>query len=183
VLKMTPAIVGRLFPLILALLALIPLPAAAADSAHFFDSSLGDFKAELDGALKENKQGLLLMFEVEGCPFCRKMKEQVLSRDEVQAYYRKYFAIVAVDVLGSLTISDFAGQSMTEKSFARAMKVRGTPTFLFIGPDGKEMARYVGATRDTREFMELGRFVVEGHWRTQEFRQFYPRTQPESRKP
>jgi hypothetical protein len=31
--------------------------------------------------------------------------------------------------------------------------------------------------------MELGRFVADGHWRKQDFAQFYRNTQPEGRKP
>lgn len=158
-------------------------PVAMAGAGGFFDSSLGDFRAELATALKEGKQGVLLMFEAEACPYCRKMKEQVLNRPEVQSYYHKHFATFSVDVLGSIPVQDFSGHALTEKNFAREQRVRGTPTFLFVGADGKELARYTGATRDAREFMELGRFVVDGHWRQQDFKQFYRNQQPESKKP
>lgn len=164
----------RFVPLLLLFVALLPLPAKAADASQFFDQSLGDFKAELADALKEGKKGMLVMFEAEDCPFCRMMKAQILNRGEVQAYFRKHFAVVAVDVLGSVTITDFAGKAQTEKEFARNIKLRGTPTFIFYGPGGKEMARYVGATKDVKEFMELGRYVAEGHWQKQGFGQFYP---------
>lgn len=163
-----------LFAVFLTVLAVLSLPARAGDASQFFDPSLGDFKSELADALKAGKKGMLVMFEAEDCPFCRMMKAQVLNRDDVQAYYRKHFSIVAVDVLGSVAITDFAGKNLAEKDFARSIKLRGTPTFIFFGPGGKEMARYVGATRDAKEFMELGRFVAEGHWQTTGFGQFYP---------
>lgn len=172
-----------ILPVFLAALSWALAPAAVADAGSFFDPSLGDFKAELATASKEGKQGVLLMFEAAGCPYCRKMKEQVLNRPEVQAYYRKHFVNFSVNVLGSVTVTDFAGRSATEKSFAREQRVRGTPTFIFVGADGKEMTRYSGATRDVREFMELGRFVAEGHWRKQDFQQFYRNPQPEGRRP
>lgn len=163
-----------IFPMIAMLMALLFQSAQAADASKFFDQSLGDFKAELDTALKEGKQGVLIMFEAEDCPYCRKMKAQVLNRDDVQAYYRKHFAIFSVDIFGSITLTDFAGRSLTEKNYAIAEKLRGTPTFIFVGPGGKEMAHYIGATRDAREFMELGRYVAEGHWRSKSFGEFYP---------
>lgn len=78
------------------------------------------------------------------------------------------------DAFFDSSLSDFAGQEMTEKAFARAHKVRGTPTFLFIGVDGREMARYTGAARDVEEFMALDRFVIDGHYRKTGFEQFYP---------
>jgi thioredoxin-related protein len=172
-----------ILPVFLAALSCALAPVAVADASGFFDSSFGDFKAELATAAKDGKRGVLLMFEAEGCPYCRKMKEQVLNRSEVQTYYRKHFAIIGVDMLGSVTVTDFAGRSTTEKNFAREQRVRGTPTFLFVAADGKEMTRYTGATRDVREFMELGRYVVEGHWRKQDFQQFYRNPQPEGIRP
>jgi thioredoxin-related protein len=102
------------------------------------------------------------------------MKAQVLNRDDVQAYYRKHFAIFAVDIFGSVPITDFVGKSHTEKGYAIAQKLRGTPTFVFVGAGGKEMTRYIGATRDAQEFMELGRYVADGHWRSKGFGEFYP---------
>jgi thioredoxin-related protein len=166
--------VRRFLQLLLLCLALSPLTTNAADSSQFFDQSLGDFKADLADALKEGKKGMLIMFESEDCPFCRMMKSQILNREDVQTYFRKHFAIVAVDVLGSVTMSDFSGKTLTQKDYARVQKLRGTPTFVFVGPGGKEMTRYVGATRDAKEFLELGRYVAEGHWQTQGFGQFYP---------
>ena len=164
----------HLIPLLLSLLlAMFPLSTRAGDASQFFDQSLGNFKEELADAIKAGKQGVLIMFEAEDCPFCRRMKAQVLNREDVQAYYRKRFAIFSVDVLGSVTVTDFSGTTSTEKNFAISRKVRGTPTFVFIAPDGKEMARYTGATRDATEFMELGRYVAEGHWRSKGFGEFY----------
>lgn len=159
------------------------LPAVAAETDKFFDPSLGDFPAEVAAARKAGKQGILLMFEVDGCPFCRKMRQQVLSRDEVQAYFRRHFSIFSVDVLGDQPLTDFGGREITEKKWARELRVRATPTFIFLDLDGRELARYTGATKDAQEFMQLGRYVVEGHHRQHSFEQFYPDARPERRKP
>jgi thioredoxin-related protein len=179
-----PRVMIRRFVL-LALLAMLSwtFAAAADDAGGFFDPSLGDFKGELAAAAKGGKLGVLLMFEAEGCPYCRRMKEQVLNRADIRNYFRRHFAIFSVDVVGSVAVTDFADRTVTEKEFARAQRVRGTPTFVFVGTDGREMARYVGATRDAQEFMALGRFVADGHWRKQDFAQFYRNIQPEGRKP
>lgn len=158
------------------LVALSAVQAAPGDA--FFDASLGDYAAELKAARQQGKQGLLLVFEAEGCPFCHRMREQVLSKPDVQRFFRQHFAIYSVDLLGSVTVTDFAGKEATEKSFARSLKIRATPTFLFIGLDGKELARYTGATREVAEFMALGRYVTEGHWQKSTFEQFYPDSRP-----
>ncbi|MBI4756999.1 MAG: hypothetical protein HY778_16590 [Betaproteobacteria bacterium] len=68
-------------------------------------------------------------------------------------------------------VQDFSGRGLREKDPVRAYRVRGTPTFPFVGPDGHEMMRFSGATRDAAEFMRPGRDVVEGQWRSGGFEQ------------
>jgi thioredoxin-related protein len=152
----------------------MPASAGAAGADAFFDASLGDFAAELSTARQQGKVGVLLVFEAEGCPYCRRMREQVLNQAAVQQFYRRHFNIFPVDFLGSVGIMDFAGKELSEKAFARAQRVRGTPTFLFVAPDGREMARYTGATRDADEFLALGRYVAEGHYARTTFERYYP---------
>jgi thioredoxin-related protein len=150
-----------------ALMCLFSTGALAADAERFFDQTLGDYRAELESARAAGKQGVLLMFEAEGCPYCRRMRETVLNRADVQDYYRRRFLVFSVDTRGAVPVTDFAGHETTEKRFAEALKVRGTPTFVFVGLDGRELARYAGATRDADEFLRLGRFVAEGRYRQQ----------------
>lgn len=149
--------------------------ARAADNtagSAFFDSSLGDFAAEMKTARQQGKLGVLLAFEAEGCPYCHRMREQVLSKPEVQALYRKHFAIYSVDMLGSIPVTDFGGTEVTEKGLARQLKVRATPTYIAFGADGKELARFTGVAKDVAEFIKFGRFVSEGHWQKMTFDQF-----------
>jgi len=146
--------------------------AHAAPGDAFFDPTLGDYVAELKAAQQQGKQGILLVVEAEGCPFCKRMREQVLSRPEVQQYFHRHFNVFSLDMNGSVTVSGPDGKEQTEKTLVRTLKVRGTPSFLFFAPDGREMARYSGATRDVETFMALGRFVVEGHWQMMTFDQF-----------
>lgn len=151
--------------------------AFAADAEKFSDQSLGDFPAELKAAQLAGKKGVLLMFEIEDCPYCRKMRQQVLNRDDVQDYFRKHFAIFSADARGDFTITDFSGRETTEKAYARALKIRGMPSFLIFGLDGRELARYTGVARDGEEFMQLGRYVADEHYKTQSIEQYYRASQ------
>lgn len=176
---MPPIAMRKWFAIIALCLFCVPFAVRAASAEAFFDSTLGDFSAELKTARQQGKQGVLLMFETEACPFCRRMREQVLSREEVQRYFRRHFNIFAVDLIGSVEVADFTGREMTEKAFGRSLRVRGTPTFLFVSPEGKELARYTGATRDVAEFMALGRYVAEGHYAKMPFEQYHAEGRPE----
>jgi thioredoxin-related protein len=146
--------------------------AHAAPGDAFFDTSLGDYAAELKTAREQGKQGILLVLEAEGCPFCKRMREQIMSRPEVQQYFHRYFNIFSIDINGSVMVTGVDGKEQTEKTFVRGLKFKGTPSFHFIAIDGREMARYTGATRDAETFMALGRYVAEGHWQKMTFEQY-----------
>jgi thioredoxin-related protein len=142
------------------------------DSA-FFHQSLGDFREELEIAREEGRSGLLLFFEMDECPFCARMKRDVLNRPQVQDYYREHFRIIPVDIEGDVEIVDFQGQSMAEKDFAfQVNRVRATPVFLFYALDGEQVARYTGATSGIDEFLWLGEYVVQGIYRDMPFAKY-----------
>lgn len=165
--------------LLVALTALsLVAPSLAADGDAFFDQTLGDFPAELQAARAAGRQGLLFMYETEACPFCRRMRKEILSRKEVQEYFRSHFATFAVDILGDVAITDFSGRETTEKRWSREQRIRATPTFIFIGLDGREMARYTGALTTGEDFLLLGRYVAEGHYQRQTFERFRPEPRP-----
>lgn len=137
--------------------------------SHFFMPKLGDFKEELATARTENKQGVLIMFEMEECPFCARMKATVLNQSEVQDWYRQHFLIYDMDVKGDAPMTDFKGKSTTEKAFALENRARATPTFLFFDLEGNVITRFTGATQTTAEFLLLGRYVLEGAYKTMPF--------------
>lgn len=136
---------------------------------HFFDQHLGDFKAELDSAKQAGKQGVLLMFVQEDCPWCARMKSTILNQSEVQDYYKKNFMIFAVDIKGDTTLVDFQGVETTEKQFSEKNRVRATPVFGFMDLNGKMAYRFTGASKDVKEFLMLGHYVVDGAYKTQAF--------------
>ena len=155
--------------------ALITLPALAEvrdAQTHFFMSKLGDFKDELATARQEGKQGVMIMFEMDDCPFCHRMKATVLNQTEVQDWYRKHFLLYTIDVKGDVPMTDFQGKATREKDFALDVRARATPVFIFFDLEGKPIARYTGPTQTPDEFLLLGRWVVEGHYKTVAFNVF-----------
>ena len=140
---------------------------------YFFQQSFGDLKEELATARDEDKRGVLIMFEVENCPWCLMMETTVLNQDWVQDYFRSHFRILKLDAEGKNVITDFSGEEITEKKFAlKHNRIRATPTFAFFDLSGKLMMRYTGITRTSDEFFWLGEFVVDGHYKTQKFTRY-----------
>jgi thioredoxin-related protein len=140
---------------------------------NFFDQSLGNFYDELEVAREEGKKGVLIMFEMDECPFCHRMKTRVLNQAEVQDYFKQHFLIYTVDIEGDVEIADFQGNAMKEKDFAfKQFRVRATPVFGFFDLEGKLITRFTGATNDAQEFLWLGEFVVNDHYKTTNFSRY-----------
>ena len=162
-------------PLVIAWM-LVAWPAAAAETrdpyTYFFNANTGDLKAELADAKSAGRKAVFLFFEQEGCPGCIHMKNHVLNRPEVQKFYRAHFMNFSVDIHGAVPITDFSGRALVEKSYAQALKVKGTPTLAFYDLDGKEVVRILGAVRGTEEFLLLGEFVANGDYKTRQFTEF-----------
>ncbi len=156
--------------LILALFATLLAPPVLAEArdphSHFFMPKLGDFKDELATARQEGKPGVLIMFEMDECPFCSRMKATVLNQRPVQEYFRKHFLIYNIDVKGDAPMTDFKGKATTEKAFALEQRARATPVFVFYDLEGNAMTRFTGATQTADEFLLLGRYVAEGVHKT-----------------
>jgi len=134
------------------------------DPQAFFDESFLELDEELEIAREEGKSGLLIMFEIDDCPFCYRMKHNVLNRSDVQDYFRAHFRVVSVNAEANTDMTDFSGQPTIQKEFAlKQYRVRVTPVFLFFDLEGKPLkrGRLTGATKDAREFLLLGRYIIE----------------------
>ncbi|WP_155820436.1 thioredoxin fold domain-containing protein [Limnohabitans sp. Rim47] len=89
---------------------------------------------ELARALK-NKQPLIVMVSLEGCVFCRQARQSHLSPMQ-----KTGTVIVQVDMRQNQPVLDFAGKLTTHDQLTRQWKVSITPTLLFFGPGGNEVA-------------------------------------------
>lgn len=143
-------------------------------NAYFFDATFGDFSEELAAAKEEGKKAVMIFFEMDECPFCHRMRMKVLSRPDVQAYFKKHFKLFHVDVEGDIEITDFQGKATTMKAMATVHRVRATPVFQFFDLDGNPIkkGRYTGATRDAQEFLLLGQYIVEEAYKQERFARY-----------
>ena len=89
---------------------------------------------ELAIALQKG-QPLIVMASLAGCVFCRQARESHLS-----PMHKAGSSIVQIDLRSPQPVLNFAGQSTTHDQLARLWKISITPTLLFFGPGGKEVA-------------------------------------------
>ena len=98
-------------------------------------------KDELAAALQLTLP-LVVMVSLDGCPFCRVVREHHLLPLLQQGQ-----PVVQVDMRSNARLLDFAGKSRTHDELVRTWKVNVAPTLLFFGNGAAEVApRLQGAS-------------------------------------
>ena len=86
---------------------------------------------DLDGAAAKGKR-FAVMWELKGCPACRRTHLVNLADPEVEGFIQARFEILQLNILGSREVTDFDGERLPEKRLAEKYAVRGTPR---LGPN------------------------------------------------
>ena len=148
-------------------LLLIAIPSTANESLgeraaeqYFFDQSFKDFQEELEIVEEEKKQGILVFFDMVGCPYCLYMKEKVLSKTHAQQWYGQHFRSIRVDIHGATEVIDFDGKELTESTFAARYGVFSTPTMIYFDSAGNEIYRYLKTVKTPEQLIALGEAVL-----------------------
>jgi thioredoxin-related protein len=115
-------------------LSCLPLALSAADGSGGWLPAAQSLRDELSLALRK-KQPLLVMVSLEGCIYCKMARQSHLV-----PLYQDGAPVVQVDMRSPQAVLDFAGKPTTHNELTRLWKVTVTPTLLFFGPGGREVA-------------------------------------------
>lgn len=109
------------------------LAAAAGDDGLFhepwFVESFLDL-ADDHAAARQAGRHLAVLWELRGCPLCRRLHEVTLSDPVVVAAMRARLDVVLLDIIGARPVTPAGGAPVAEKELARAWQVLGTPTLM-----------------------------------------------------
>ncbi|MCB1333110.1 MAG: thioredoxin family protein [Roseivivax sp.] len=127
------------------------LPAWAAelgdDGLHkepWFHDTFKDLREDLAEANASGKR-LVLFFEQRGCVYCTEMHEKVFSDPEIAKFIDDNFFAVQLNLHGDTEVTDFDGESLSEKQMARKWRVLFTPNIIFMPEEVEEGASAVDA--------------------------------------
>lgn len=110
---------------------------------NWFKQSFMDLQEDLAEA-NENGKRLLLYFYQDGCPYCGKLLSVNWTQPDIVKKTRDNFDVIAVNLWGDRDVTDFSGNTMTEKRFAESKRVMYTPTLLFLNEKGEVALRVNG---------------------------------------
>lgn len=91
-------------------------------------------QAALSKALQQ-KQPLVVMVSLDGCPFCREAR-----RSHLVPMLKAGFPVVQLDMRSAQSVLDFQGRPTTHDQLIKQWRISIAPTLLFFGPGGKEVA-------------------------------------------
>ena len=127
------------------------LPAWAAelgdDGLHkepWFHDTFKDLREDLAEANASGKR-LVLFFEQRGCVYCTEMHEKVFSDPEIAKFIDDNFFAVQLNLHGDTEVTDFDGESLSEKQMARKWRVLFTPNTIFMPEEVEEGVSAVDA--------------------------------------
>lgn len=127
-----------------AVTAILPFAANAAgelqmndDGLHtqpWFHNSFLDLKEDLAEAKAAGK-AFAILWEQQGCPYCKEMHRVNLADDKIADYIKQHFVVLQLNLYGARAVTDFDGKEMEERELARRWRVNFTPTLMFFPED------------------------------------------------
>lgn len=138
-------------------------------SVQLFDDHFHDFGENAQEVTEQKKSAIFVFFYLEDCPFCHKMRQTVLNQPQIIDFYKQYFLNYELDANGALEMTDFNGNSTTQRDFAsKQHNVFVTPVLAFFNPNGKLIAYRTGfLTKE--DFLLLGHFVKDKQYLSTSF--------------
>lgn len=134
---------------------------------EWFQPSFLDFRRDVAEARQRGRH-VMIFLHLDDCPYCaRLLKENFVSGDN-HDFMREHFDVIAVNVRGSLDVQWIDGVTYTEKGLAEHLKIRGTPTIIFLDQDAKMVLRIRGY-REPRALRAALNYVQSRSYRSRPF--------------
>jgi thioredoxin-related protein len=97
------------------------------------------------------------------------------------AYIRERFAVLQLNLWGDREVTDFDGEKLREKDFARKYRINFTPTLQFFPETADEMKDKKGTDAEVARmpgyfrpfhFLSMFEYVFEKHYAHQDFQRY-----------
>ncbi len=99
-----------------------------------------DLQALGQTARTENKK-ILLLVSLEDCPWCDRLKEEVLNPMRKAGDFSDQLIIAEIGMDAGEMLRDFDGQAIDGSVWASQRKIYTSPTLLFLDANGKERVK------------------------------------------
>lgn len=77
---------------------------------------------------------LAVIWEQRGCPYCKELHLVNFARPEISEYISKHFAVLQLNLWGARDVTDFDGETLSERKLSFKWRINFTPTIQFFPP-------------------------------------------------
>ncbi|WP_428606896.1 thioredoxin family protein [Sedimenticola sp.] len=109
----------------------------------WFKESFLDIASDAQEAAESGKHVILFM-HLNDCPYCAKMADENFAHAPYTPFIRKNFDVISINIKGDREVAFDTQTSVSEKELTRILKVRYTPTILFLNKENKTVLRLNG---------------------------------------
>ncbi|MCU7940291.1 MAG: thioredoxin fold domain-containing protein [gamma proteobacterium symbiont of Bathyaustriella thionipta] len=109
----------------------------------WFKESFLELQVDLDDANEQGRQ-IILYFHQDGCPYCKKLLDDNFTHKEIVRKMNQKFDLLEINMWGDKTVTLLTGDEVSEKEFAKQMKVMFTPTLIVLNHEGEQQFRMIG---------------------------------------
>ena len=137
----------------------------------WFKDSFLDFREDAAEAAESGKH-MLVFADLKGCPYCAQMLKDNFKTSEKEGgnkeFIQQNFDSIHIDIKGSREVAFDEDTEVSESELAQALKVKYTPTLLFMNEKNKVVAR-VNGYRSPREFRQVLNYVKDKAYEKTDF--------------
>jgi len=127
----------------------------------------------------DNNRHLMVLFEQQGCPYCRELHNVNFARSEISDYIQAHFDVIQLNMFGSREVLDFDGEALEERALADKWAVNFNPTTIIFHRDNAgaaslaaaETFRMPGYLKPFHYFSSL-EYVETGDFKNQSFQRY-----------
>jgi thioredoxin-related protein len=140
----------------------------------WFKASFLDLPADLQEAVAAGKRGIVVYFGQRRCPYCKMLLEHNFGVADIEAYTRRHFDVVPIDIWGLQEVTDLDGRVLAERDYSLREGTNFTPSLIFYDARGKLALRLRGyyPPYTLRAALE---FVADGHHERESFNAYLAR--------
>lgn len=113
---------------------LLPIPELTEEGLHrqpWFETTFLDLRQDLSEANTQGKR-LVILWEQRDCSYCTAIHVTNLRIPKIVNYIKSNFFVLQLNLWGSVKVTDFDGEILSEKDLARKHQIRFTPTIQFF---------------------------------------------------
>lgn len=122
-------------------------------------------------AQKTSGKPMMIYFGRPGCGYCERTNIEGFGHNDLRKNYSAHFVLAYVDTESGARVTLPGGERITEAELGNRYRVKMTPTFVYLDPAGKEVARLYGI-QQKKDLAALDHYMASGVYKTKSFRQF-----------